>query len=77
MLFPTRDVTCVHSSICVPFGSSLYNQTSLLLMLGLSTDTRSLVVGTAMLKSANSKDPCLNIKKKPTLGLPGPLPSFL
>ena len=41
-----------------------------------STAIVSLVVGTAMLKSANSSDPCLNIKKNPVLVLPGPVPSL-
>ena len=52
------------------------NQTSLSLIFAASTAIFSFVVGMSILKSASSNVPCLNIKKKPVLALPGPVPSF-
>ena len=77
MLLPAILLTLLHSSACSPDPSIEYNHKSSLLIFCASIDTRSLVVGMSMAKSAISRLPCLNKRKNPVLALPAPAPSFL
>jgi len=76
-LLPSNASTWVHNSCSFPILSNSYNQTSVLLIFGVSIATVWLLLGLVIENVPWSKIPWRKWLKNPVLLLDGPLPSSL